>query len=284
MPSEDLRALSRTQPGYPERLSAVDGAPTTLWMAGSWQPAKRAVAIVGARAASARGMDLAEEMAGLLARRGIDVISGGAMGIDAAAHRGALNQAAHAASGRTVAVLGTGVDVVYPARHHLLYEEIVASGGALLTQFPPGTQPRPHTFPVRNRVIAALAEVVVVIEAGQQSGSLHTARSARELGRPVLALPGSAGTDGLILTGSRAVVSSADVEAVLEGREPAAPSLPEDPTARRLYDVLDSVPRDVGDLAFRAGLAVGTCAAVVVDLELGGLAARALGGRYVRLR
>jgi DNA processing protein len=279
--------LNREDAGYPERLAHVVGAPPTLWISGAWKPGARSVAIVGARAASARGMDFAEGLAGHLVRRGVDVISGGAIGIDAAAHRGALDGARDPAvlqAGRTVAVLGTGVDVVYPARHHLLYEEIVASGGALVTQFPPGTQPRPQTFPIRNRVIAALAELIVVVEAGEQSGSLHTARAAREQGRAVLALPGSPGTDGLILTGSRAVASVGDVEAVLEGRAPAPPELPEDPAARRVYAVLDSVPRDVGDLAFRAGLAVGTCAAMVVDLELGGLAARATGGRYVRLR
>jgi DNA processing protein len=230
-------------------------------------------------------MELAEELGGRLAHAGFDIVSGGAIGIDAAAHRGALDAAgSDDEAGRTVAVLGTGVDVVYPARHHLLYEEILAKGGALVTQFPPGTQPRPQTFPIRNRVIAALAELVVIVEAGVQSGSLYTARAARELGRQVVALPGSAGGDGLILTGARAVASAADVEAVLEGRAPAPPLLPDDPAARRLYDVLDAVPRDVGDLAFRAGLAVGTCAAMVVDLELGGLAARAAGGRYVRLR
>ena len=284
MTAEPIRALHRHDAEYPSRLALVAGAPATLWVAGAWRPGRRAVAIVGARAASGRGMELAEQMAGHLARLGFDIVSGGAIGIDAAAHRGALDVAGEEGAGRTVAVLGTGVDVVYPARHHLLYEEIMAQGGALVTQFPPGTQPRPQTFPIRNRVIAALAELVVVIEAGVQSGSLHTARAAREQHRQVVALPGSAGTDGLILTGACAVASAADVEAVLAGRAPAPPALPEDPAARRVYEVLDAVPRDVGDLAFRAGLAVGTCAAMVVDLELGGLAARASGGRYVRLR
>jgi DNA processing protein len=280
-----IRAIQRGDAEYPRPLATVDGAPPTLWVAGAWRPSRRAVAIVGARAASGRGMELAEELGARLAHAGFDIVSGGAIGIDAAAHRGALDAAgSNEEAGRTVAVLGTGVDVVYPARHHLLYEEILAKGGALVTQFPPGTQPRPQTFPIRNRVIAALAELVVIVEAGVQSGSLYTARAARELGRQVVALPGSAGGDGLILTGARAVASAADVEAVLEGRAPAPPLLPDDPAARRLYDVLDAVPRDVGDLAFRAGLAVGTCAAMVVDLELGGLAARAAGGRYVRLR
>src|SRR5262249_24088917 len=164
-------------------------------------------------------------------------ISGGAIGIDAAAHRGALD-----AGGRTVAVLGTGVDVGYPARHQLLFQEILAKGGALVTQFPPGTQPRPHTFPVRNWGVAAPAALGVGVEAGAQSGSLHTARAARELGRRVLALPGSAGTDGLLLTGACSVTSAEDVQAVFEGRPPAPPPVPQDDSARRLYALLDEVP------------------------------------------
>src|SRR5689334_5630396 len=126
MPFEEIHALRRGEAAYPERLARVDDAPATLWMAGHWTARERAVAVVGARAASARGMDLAAEVALLLARRGIDVISGGAIGIDAAAHRGALDGGlGRSAAGHTVAVLGTGVDVVYPARHQSLYREIV---------------------------------------------------------------------------------------------------------------------------------------------------------------
>jgi DNA processing protein len=277
--SETTHAVNLGEPGYPGRLALVEDAPETLWLAGAWRPRPRAVSIVGARAASAHGMNVAHAIAAMLARNQVDVISGGAVGIDAAAHRGALD-----VGGVTVAVLGTGIDVVYPARNAELFDEIAGSGGALLTQFPPGAQPRPGMFPTRNKIIAALAELVVVVEAGERSGSLHTARAARLLGRTVVAVPGSPGTDGLLLTGARAVAGPDDVLAVLEGRPTAPPALPRDPDAARLYAALDTVPRDVGDLAFRAGLAVGTCAAMVVDLELGGLAVRAAGGRYVRLR
>jgi DNA processing protein len=226
-----------------------------------------------------RGLELAHAIGAALARAGVDVISGGALGIDAAAHRGALE-----AGGATVAVMGTGIDVAYPARHAELFADIRASQGALITQFPPGQGPRPGTFPTRNKIIAALSDLVVVVEAGEQSGSLHTARAARGLGRTLAAVPGSTGTDGLLLTGARAIAGPDDVLALLDGRAPAPPLMPEDPDALRLYAALDGVPRDVGDLAFRAGLAVGTCAATVIDLELGGLAARAAGGRYIRLR
>jgi DNA processing protein len=219
-----------------------------------------------------------------LAAAGVDVISGGALGVDAAAHRGALDSAGSDGGGHTVAVLGTGIDVAYPERNRALFDEIVASGGALVTQFAPGAEPRKQSFPVRNTVIAALADLVVVVEAGLASGTSYTVRAMRALGRPVAAMPGSSGADGFILDGALPVTSAADVLAVLDGKRPAPPPLPEDPSALRLYGALDDVPRDVGELAFRAGLAVGTCAAMVVDLELGGLAARAAGGRYLRLR
>jgi DNA processing protein len=240
--------------------------------------------MVGARAATARGLESARSLAAELCGRGIDIISGGALGVDAAAHRGALDVLDRAGAGRTVAVLGTGVDVAYPERNAAMFEEIVSAGGALVTQFAPGAQPRKQSFPVRNIVIAGLADVVVVVEAGAASGTAHTVRAMQTLGRPVAAIAGSAGTDAFILASATPVMSADDVVAVLEGRAPAPPALPDDPIAARLYAALDHVPRDVGELAFRAGLAVGTCAAMVVDLELGGLAARAAGGRYLRLR
>jgi DNA processing protein len=294
------RAIERGDAGYPARLHALGEPPSPLWIRGAWTPGRRAVSLVGARAASARGIEAARRMATTLARAGIDVISGGALGIDAAAHRGALDvadgepaagkfgavadQRRANAAGRTVAVLGTGIDVAYPERNARMFDEIVAAGGALVTQFAPGAQPRKQSFPVRNAVIAGLSDVVVVVEAGIASGTSYTVRAMQTLGRPVAAVPGSSGTDALLVAGAIAVGDADDVLAVLDGRAPAAPPLPDDPMAARVYAALDEVPRDVGELAFRAGLAVGTCAAMVVDLELGGLATRAAGGRYLRLR
>jgi DNA processing protein len=290
----DAQAIHTTDPGYPTRLHALGEPPSPLWIRGAWTPAGRAVAIVGARAATARGIESARALAAELCARGIDIISGGAQGVDAAAHRGAIDaigdatrhdvSSTDALPARTVAVLGTGVDVAYPERNAALFEEIVATGGALVTQFAPGAQPRKQSFPVRNTVIAGLADVVVVVEASAASGTAHTVRAMAALGRPVAAMPGSPGADAFILAGATPVTSADDVMAVLEGRAPAPPVLPDDPMAAKLYAALDRVPRDVGELAFRAGLAVGTCAAMVVDLELGGLAARAAGGRYLRLR
>ena len=127
-------------------------------------------------------------------------------------------------------------------------------------------------------------KALVVVEAGAVSGTTYTVEAMKKLGRAVAALPGSQGTDRLILGGAVAVAGADDVLALLDGKRPAPPALPDDPIAARLYAALDDVPRDVGELAFRAGLAVGTCAAMVVELELEGLAARAAGGRYLRLR
>lgn len=281
----DARAVHTGDTGYPARLTALADPPSPLWIRGDWTPARKAVALVGARAATTRGFNQARELGARLAAAGIDIISGGAQGVDASAHRGALDEADRSGAGRTVAVLGTGIDVAYPEKNAGLFEEIVASGGALVTQFAPGAQPRRQSFPVRNTVIAGLADVVVVVEAQPASGTAHTVRAMQRLGRPVAALPGSHGTDELILAGGAIAVADADdVIAVLEGRAPAPPPPPEDPLAAKIYAALDDVPRDVGELAFRAGLSVGTCAAMVVDLELGGLAARAAGGRYLRLR
>jgi DNA processing protein len=281
----DARELHTGDAGYPARLLALADPPTPLWIRGDWTPARRAVALVGARAATSHGLETARELASRLAAAGVDVISGGALGIDAAAHRGALDQSNRSRAGRTVAVLGTGVDVAYPERNAAMFDEIVASGGALVTQFAPGAAPRKQSFPIRNAVIAGLADVVVVVEAQPASGTVHTVRAMRSLGRPVAALPGSHGTDALVVGGAAMAIGGADdVLAILDGRKPAPPPLPEDPLAAKIYAALDDVPRDVGELAFRAGLSVGTCAAMVVDLELGGLAARAAGGRYLRLR
>ncbi|MGZ3406428.1 MAG: DNA-processing protein DprA [Polyangia bacterium] len=281
----EARAIHSSERGYPARLHALGEPPSPLWIRGDWTPARRAVALVGARAATAHGLESARALGAQLAAAGVDVISGGALGVDAAAHRGALDVAGSAGAAHTVAVLGTGVDVAYPERNARMFDEIVATGGALVTQFAPGAQPRKGSFPTRNIVIAGLADVVVVVEAGLASGTTHTVRAMQSLGRPVAALPGSHGTDTLIVGGGAiAVGDAADVLAILDGKRPAPPAPPEDPIVAKIYAALDDVPRDVGELAYRAGLAVGTCAALVVDLELGGLAARAAGGRYLRLR
>jgi DNA processing protein len=184
---------------------------------GRWPPPEGPrVAIVGSRRPSPYGEAAAEQLALELARASVTVISGLALGIDAAAHRGALN-----GGGVTVAVMGTGVDVIYPSAHVVLAEAILAAGGALVSQFPDGTTPRRHHFPARNYTMAALADVVVVVEAAEGSGALITADAALDLHKEVMAVPGSifsplsVGAHSLIRDGAGLVQNSRDVMAAL---------------------------------------------------------------------
>jgi DNA processing protein len=191
--------------------------PAGLRARGRWPPPEGPrVAIVGSRRPSPYGEAVAEQLGADLARAGVIVVSGLALGIDAAAHRGALN-----GGGITVAVMGTGVDIVYPSAHSRLAEEILSAGGALVSQFPDGTVPRRQNFPARNWTMAALSDVVVVVEAGQGSGALITADAALHLHKEVMAVPGSVfsalsvGTHGLLRDGAGLVQNARDVIAML---------------------------------------------------------------------
>jgi DNA processing protein len=247
-------------------------------MRGAYRPAERAVAIVGARQAHRRFCLAARELSARLAKEGVDILSGGAVGIDTAAHEGALDQA-----GVTCAVLGTGLDVTYPAQNAGLFQRIVAQGGALLSQFPLGSLPLKRAFPLRNVVLAGLSDAVVVIEAGTTSGSLYTAQAAVALKRPVIALTGSPGADALIARGRAQAARDVNelLLRVLErpfARETAELSL----SAARLLSALDRTPRELGELALLSQLPMLTCASLAAELELTGLCARAPGGRYLR--
>ncbi|MDR1920923.1 MAG: DNA-processing protein DprA [Candidatus Adiutrix sp.] len=204
---------------YPLRLSEVADPPPVLWVRGALRPGDRyAVAMVGAREATEAGLLAARGMAREGALSGLTIVSGLARGIDAACHRGALE-----AGGRTIAVLGCGPDYVYPRENARMFEEIPEQG-AILSEFPPGTKPLPVYFPRRNRVIAALALAVVVVEAGERSGALITARLALEMNRDVMALPGPAGSkysrgaNQLIKNGAALVESMAEVLAEIRPR------------------------------------------------------------------
>jgi DNA processing protein len=228
--------LSPQTPDYPERLRAL-GFARPVYVRGTLS-AGRAVAIVGARAASRLGMDRAHAAARHLAERGVHVVSGGALGIDGAA----------------TVVLGTGADVAYPARHAGLFDQILASGGALASLLPDGSGPRPGTFPQRNPLIAALADVVVVVEAELKSGSLSTARAARGFGKPVVAYPGSPGCDRLLASGAAIAVGPDDVLAALEG----TPRMPRvlAPELQRIREAAASGARGVDAIAAATGLPV----------------------------
>jgi DNA processing protein len=221
---------------YPALLREISDPPITLYVKGDWAACfdSPCVAIVGSRRASTYGQNVATMLARDLASRGVCVVSGLARGIDAAAHRGALE-----AGGRTVAVLGTGVDEVYPRDHKKLADEILAKGGALVSQFPLGTPPIPENFPYRNRIISGLSLGVALVEAAENSGSLITARLAIEQNREVFAVPGnitsrnSFGTNYLIKgAGAKLVQQWQDVAAELP-QEIAARLLPPEPKKRR---------------------------------------------------
>ena len=223
-------------------MTTVSAALPDLRARGRWPPAPGPrAAIVGSRRPSPYGEAVAEQLASDLATAGVVVVSGLALGIDAAAHRGALS-----GGGTTIAVMGTGVDIVYPASHAALADDIVGSGGALVSQFPDGSLPRRHNFPARNLTMAELADVVVVVEAAQGSGALITAAAALELGKDVLAVPGSifsplsVGTHALIRDGAGLVQNARDVLAALR-------------VDREVLDDPLKLPRSVGFELGRAG-------------------------------
>ncbi len=243
------KLLTPGVPGYPERLIALGWTPE-LRIRGELpsSAALRSVAIVGARAASRVGMDRAHAAARHLAERGVHVVSGGAVGIDGAAHRGAL-----AGSGSTTAVLGSGVDVAYPARHAGLFDQIVGNGGALVSMMPDGAEPRRGSFVARNPLIAALADVVVVVEADDRSGSLTTARAATKLGRLIVAYPGSRGCGRLLSAGAALAEAPIDVEHALAG-EPRMPKRDDDPELQLIRAAHAGGARTVDAIAEATGL------------------------------
>ena len=198
--------------GYPDRLRQIPDPPIVLWVKGTVESLNApAVAIVGSRAATPTGVSVATRLGRELAEAGLVVVSGMARGVDAAAHRGALD-----AGGRTVAVLGSGADVIYPREHAAIAQQI-AERGAIVSELAPGTPPLAANFPLRNRIISGLARAVVVVEASDKSGSLITARAALEQGRDVLAVPGNVisgrhrGCHALIKDGAKLVETVEDV-------------------------------------------------------------------------
>lgn len=221
-----------------------------------------ALAIVGARAATAVGMERAHAIGKHLASAGVHVVSGGALGIDAAAHRGAL-----AGGGTTTIVLGSGVDVLYPERHAPLFEEALARGGAIVSMLPDGTQPRRGTFLARNPLISALADAVVVVEADLRSGSLATARAAKRQGRIVAAWPGSRGCDYLIGEGSAIVESIQDVALVASGTPRMPAPMTPTPEAARIAEAIACGATSVDAIMRHTGLSLRAVLRVLPTLE-----------------
>ncbi|MFI4884996.1 MAG: DNA-processing protein DprA [Steroidobacterales bacterium] len=275
---------------YPRQLAAIPSPPAALYVIGNIAVLKSPqLAMVGARSASPLGCAIARELAGALARAGLSITSGLAAGIDAASHEGAL-----AAGGRTVAVLGTGLDRTYPAQNAALARRI-RPAGALVSEFPPGTGPQRRNFPRRNRVISGLALGTLVVEAAPGSGSLITAQQALEQGREVFAVPGSIrsrlsrGCHQLIRDGARLVESPADVLSDLgfiqeiQSLVSDGDSAPLDKEYEMLLDALGFEPATIDTLVARSGLSGESIASMLLILELEGRIAPYPGGLYGRL-
>lgn len=272
---------------YPQALLATDDPPVLLYAKGRLELLNRpAIAVVGSRNATKQGLADAEAFARTLSAAGLTAVSGLALGIDAAAHRGGLD-----GRGSTVAVVGTGLDRIYPAKNEDLARRI-AEQGVIIGELPLGTPPLPANFPRRNRIIAGLARGCLVIEAAERSGSLITARLSAEAGREVFALPGSIhsplskGCHKLIKQGAKLVESAQDILEELKWEKVVNPiqvaPIPEAETDPVLV-ALGRDPCDVDTLCTRAGLAADALLARLLALELEGRVATLPGGRYQRL-
>lgn len=258
---------------YPERLTHIHAPPETLYVAGELLPQDAvAIAIVGARKCTDYGRHVAYELGYGLAQRGVTVVSGMALGVDAEAHKGALD-----AGGRTIAVLGTGVDErsIYPHTHTSLAQAIMRSG-AVISEYPPGTPAYPGNFPERNRIVAGLSLGVVVVEANERSGSLITARLALEQGRDVFAVPGSIyantsrGTHRLIQEGAKLITCANDIleELEMEGAITCEHAAPETEEEGRILALLQQEPAHADRIIEVLGLPSHTVLALISMLEL----------------
>ncbi|MBU4490233.1 MAG: DNA-processing protein DprA [Actinobacteria bacterium] len=279
-------------PGYPGLLGEIHDPPWALYCRGRPLPVGlTCVALVGSRKATPYGLEVAGWLAGGLARAGVHVISGAAFGVDAAAHRGAL-----AEGGFTTAVLGCGVDVVYPWSNGALFSDI-ESEGCLLGEYPPGTEPARHHFPARNRVIAGMSAAVIVVEASERSGALLTVDFALSEGREVMAVPGgvfspnSRGTNALIRNGAVPVTCPEDVLKELgisregtDGSPGPVDSLCKEwgTKERTLLDAISGGLSDAEGLSGKTGLNAAETVSVLSRMEVEGLVTRGPGGRYYR--
>ena len=278
-----IEPLAWDAASYPVALTTIVDPPPVVWVRGSIEVLNRdAVAIVGARAASPYGLSVAERLASDVAAAGLVIVSGMARGVDSAAHRGAL-----AAGGLTVAVLGSGVDVIYPPEHAPLARDI-EKAGAVISELVPGTPPLSHFFPLRNRIISGLCRAVVVIEAGEKSGSLITARMALEQGRDVLAVPGNVlsgrnrGAHGLLRDGAKIVESADDILEEL-GLPSTVRPLGQAAADPVLASLTPGEASDLDAISQRTGLSPTRLLPRLLELELAGAVARVGGGKFMRL-
>lgn len=284
-----IRFVTYLDPEYPSRLLPLYDFPAVLYVKGQLpKDGEPAAAVIGARDCSAYGRQMAEHMAEELAEAGVNIISGLALGIDGAGHKGALN-----GGGKTFGILGCGVNICYPRTNCSLYERILQQGG-IISEFPPDTPPLARNFPVRNRIISGLSDVILVMEARKKSGSLITAQAGLDQGKDIYALPGritdslSEGCNHLIASGAFVLISA---QSLLENmgisckKKERAGEKFEKGLAKRekmVYSCLDSEPLHVEEIAERAGLNVSQSMDLLLTLELEGYAVRTTGLYYVR--
>lgn len=282
-----IRIATLQDPSYPELLKEIDGAPVVIYLKGDVQPHdKFAIAVVGSRRLTHYGASMAEGISGDLASMGFTIVSGMARGIDSSSHKAALK-----AGGRTLAVLGSGIDVPYPPENKTLMEKI-AECGCVITEFPPGTSPDKENFPRRNRLISGLSLGVLVIEAASESGALITARYAAEQGREVFAVPGavtsgnSAGTNELIRKGAiltrRAEDIVEELAPVLKGfiraREKVTREITEE--EKKICDLLSGEPKQIDEISRESGAPSSKVLGILLGLELKGAVKQITGKRF----
>jgi DNA processing protein len=283
-----VRACTWDDADYPAALRTIDRPPYVLFVRGELRPTDEvAVAVVGTRHASTYGREVAHTLATALAQSGVTVVSGLALGVDTVAHRAALD-----AGGRTLAVLGSGVDQIYPAQNRALGEQVIGQG-ALISDYPLGTRPEARNFPPRNRLISGLSKAVVIVEAGERSGALITAEFAAEQGREVFAVPGSilnagsAGCNRLIREGATPLLAVDDLLAYLDlertgAQRAARAAIPAEPQEAALLAHLGLEPRHMDEIVRAAGMPPAAVGSLLAILEIKGLVRQPTPLYYVR--
>ncbi len=285
-----ISVLIQSDEKYPERLNEIDQPPPVLYLQGELNANDAwAIAIVGTRRVTAYGRQVAEEIAGTLARNGLTIVSGLARGVDSIAHQAALD-----AGGRTIAVLGSGIDRIYPPENRQLAQKIRADG-ALISEYFPGTAPEASNFPQRNRLISGLSLAVIVIEAGHTSGALITASFAADQGREVFAVPGninspnSVGTNRLILNGAHPLLAAEQVLETLDLRrvpehQTARVVLPGDAVEAQLLETIGEEPLHIDEITSRTEIPIEKVTATLALMELKGMVRQVGGMQYIAFR
>ena len=288
--SKNISVLTWQEDDYPQRLRNIPASPPVLYLNGELGPEDRwSVGVVGTRKVTQYGRQVTEEICGMLASQGITIVSGLARGVDTIAHKAALE-----AGGRTLAVLGCGVDRIYPAENHALAHQIVKNG-AMISDYVPGTPPDGANFPPRNRIISGLTMATIVIEAGERSGALITARNAIDQGKEVFAVPGpiyapmSKGPNRLIQEGAHPLLSAMDVLEVLdlemiEQKQEVQTVLPGDAFEVSLYEALKYEPLHIDEIKNKVNMPINKVSATLTMMELKGLVKQVGKMRYMVIK